>query len=107
VIDTASKTGTENDATAVTFFAKNNFGSFPLLILDWDITQIEGAMLETWLPSAFQQLEELAAAVRSPLWSARCIYRRQKLRNNFIAAGRSQELEDPPHRIKTHRDGQG
>lgn len=61
VIDTASKTGTENDATAVTFFALNrNFGGPPLLILDWDIVQIEGAILETWLPSVFQRLEELA-----------------------------------------------
>jgi hypothetical protein len=60
VIDTASKTGTENDATAVTFFAKSGFSGFPLLILDWDITQIEGAMLETWLPDVFQRLEELA-----------------------------------------------
>ena len=35
-------------------------GVFPLLILDWDITQIEGAMLETWLPGVFERLEELA-----------------------------------------------
>lgn len=60
VIDTASKTGTENDATAVTFFASTRFGDFPLIILDWDITQIEGAMLETWLPDVFHRLEELA-----------------------------------------------
>jgi hypothetical protein len=60
VIDTASKTGTENDATAVTFFAYSSLGPFPLLILDWDITQIEGALLETWLPTIFQRLEELA-----------------------------------------------
>jgi hypothetical protein len=60
VIDTASKTGTEHDATAVTFFALSRFGRFPLLILDWDITQIEGAMLETWLPGVFQRLKELA-----------------------------------------------
>jgi hypothetical protein len=60
VIDTASKTGTENDATAVTFFARDRLGGFPLLILDWDITQIEGAMLETWLPGVFERLEELA-----------------------------------------------
>jgi hypothetical protein len=60
VIDTASKTGTENDATAVTFFAKSGFTGFPLLILDWDIAQIEGALLETWLPDVFQRLEELA-----------------------------------------------
>ena len=51
VIDTASKTGTEHDATAVTFFAKDNVGPIPLFILDWDTTQIEGAMLETWLPT--------------------------------------------------------
>jgi hypothetical protein len=60
VIDTASKTGTENDATAVTFFARDRLGGFPLLILDWDITQIEGAMLEIWLPGVFERLEELA-----------------------------------------------
>jgi hypothetical protein len=60
VIDTASKTGTDNDATAVTFFAYDKGGKIPLLILDWDITQIEGAMLETWLPQVFGRLEELA-----------------------------------------------
>src|SRR5271154_3084948 len=33
VIDTASKTGTEHDATAVTFFAKDNYGPVHLFIL--------------------------------------------------------------------------
>jgi hypothetical protein len=66
VIDTASKTGTEHDATAVTFFARNNAGGrFPLMILDWDIAQIEGAFLETWLPSVFDRLEELARICRA------------------------------------------
>lgn len=60
VIDTAAKTGTENDATAVTFFALDSMSKTPLLILDWDIIQIEGALLETWLPTVFQSLEELA-----------------------------------------------
>ena len=60
VIDTASKTGTDNDATAVTFFAVDRIGQTPLLILDWDIVQIEGALLETWLPQVFAHLEELA-----------------------------------------------
>ena len=51
VMDTASKTGTENDGTAVVFFALERHGSgFPLMILDWDIIQIEGDLLETWLP---------------------------------------------------------
>jgi hypothetical protein len=65
VIDTASKTGTEHDATAVTYFAVNKHSGIPLLILDWDIVQIEGATLETWLPSVFSRLEELSRALRA------------------------------------------
>jgi hypothetical protein len=66
VIDTASKTGTDNDATAVTFFALDRRPDrFPLIILDWDIAQIEGAILETWLPSVFERLEELAQVCRA------------------------------------------
>jgi hypothetical protein len=61
VIDTASKTGTENNATAVTYFAVNRHSGFPLLILDWDIVQIEGATLEIWLPSVSDRLEELSS----------------------------------------------
>jgi hypothetical protein len=60
VVDTAVKTGKENDGTAVTYFALTSHGSTPLVILDWDIQQIEGALLETWLPTVFQHLEHLA-----------------------------------------------
>jgi hypothetical protein len=60
VIDTASKTGTDNDATAVTFFAYDTIGKISLFVLDWDVVQIEGAMLETWLPQVFARLEEVA-----------------------------------------------
>jgi hypothetical protein len=59
VIDTASKTGTDNDATAVAYCAQDSLNR-RLLILDWDIVQIEGALLEAWLPSLFPHLEELA-----------------------------------------------
>lgn len=65
IIDTAAKTGTDNDATAVTYFAVDKYATYPLLILDWDITQIEGALLETWLPSVFTRLEQLARACRA------------------------------------------
>jgi hypothetical protein len=65
VIDTASKTGTDNDATAVTFFAYDATRTISLFVLDWDITQIEGAMLETWLPLVFARLEELARLCRA------------------------------------------
>lgn len=60
VIDTASKTGTEHDATAVTFFALDRHSPFPLMILDWEIAQIEGSLLEAWLPMVFDRLEQLS-----------------------------------------------
>jgi hypothetical protein len=71
VIDTASKTGTDNDGTAVTFFALDRHsGPYPLIILDWDVAQIEGATLETWLPSVFERLEELSGVCRARYGSA-------------------------------------
>jgi hypothetical protein len=60
IIDTASKTGTDNDATAVTFFAYDSNGNPRLHILDWNIVQIEGATMETWLPGVFKSLEKFA-----------------------------------------------
>ena len=33
------------------------------MILDWDIVQIEGALLEVWLPSVFECLEDCPGAV--------------------------------------------
>ncbi len=66
VIDTASKTGTEHDATAVTYYAYDQHAKGPrLVILDWDIDQIEGAVLEAWLPSVFTRLEELSRLCRA------------------------------------------
>lgn len=66
IIDTASKTGADHDATAVTFFALDRqTGRFPLMILDWNIAQIEGALLETWLPTVFERLEELSRPCRA------------------------------------------
>ncbi len=60
VLDTAIKTGRQHDGTAVGFFAVNTLGTQQLTLLDWDIVQVEGALLETWLPTIFQRLEELA-----------------------------------------------
>ena len=60
VVDTALKTGDDHDGTAVTYFAYNQYTGDPLVILDWDIVQIEGATLETWLPSVMQRVDDLA-----------------------------------------------
>ncbi len=65
VIDSASKTGKENDGTGVIWYAlvRNVIRAvsangllgpaYRLIMLDWDIVQIEGAMLENWLPGVF------------------------------------------------------
>jgi hypothetical protein len=59
ILDTAVKGGKQHDGTAVVFFALNEFG-IPLTILDWDVVQINGGLLEHWIPSVFSRLEELA-----------------------------------------------
>jgi hypothetical protein len=60
VIDTALKDNTEHDGTAVTFYARNTFHGTPLTVLDWDVLQIEGALLEEWLPSVLERCDALA-----------------------------------------------
>jgi phage terminase large subunit-like protein len=64
-IDTAVKDGSKHDGTAVTFWARSQFVGIPLIALDWDIIQIEGSLLEAWLPSVFQRLEQLAVACKA------------------------------------------
>lgn len=60
VIDTAVKDGAEHDGTAVIYFGVDKSSLYPLLILDWDLIQIEGASLEVWLPVVFDMLEHYA-----------------------------------------------
>ena len=67
VIDTAVKSGKEHDGTAIIYIAMNKYYGHPLVILDWDIVQIDGAMLENWMPSVFDRLEELSKATSCKL----------------------------------------
>jgi hypothetical protein len=63
VIDSAVKTGRDNDGTAVIYFAyyRTPRGSgYRLALLDYDVLQIEGAVLETWLPNVVETLKALA-----------------------------------------------
>jgi len=70
VIDTAVKDGKDNDGQAVMYFALSKHVGIPLTILDYDYQQMEGAMLEGWLPSVYRRLEELAGVCRARLGSA-------------------------------------
>ena len=65
VIDTALKDGLEHDGTGVVYFAKSSLGGPPLVVLDWDVIQIQGSLLEQWLPSVSQRLEQLAVDCRA------------------------------------------
>jgi hypothetical protein len=68
VIDTAIKTGYENDGTAVVYYAIDKSrpkGHGQLIILDWDILKIDGANLITWLPGVVKVLEHFAITCRS------------------------------------------
>lgn len=69
-IDTATKTGTKNDGTAVSYWARSAHYGIPLILLDWDYVQIEGHLLEIWLPSVFNRLNELAELTGARLGSA-------------------------------------
>ena len=60
VMDTAVKGGKENDGTGVIYFAINKLYGQPLIVLDWDIYQVDGALLESFIPTIFQRLEEFA-----------------------------------------------
>lgn len=65
VIDSAVKDGLEHDGTAVTYYGISPHHGHPLVILDWDIIQIQGSLLETWLPIVFQNLEALAVQTKA------------------------------------------
>ena len=60
VIDSALKDGSENDGTAVKWFALTKGWGVPLVVLDWEILQVKADMLNTWLPSVVQRGEQLA-----------------------------------------------
>ena len=59
-LDSAVKTGSKNDGTAIVYWAYSRIPEPNIVILDWDIVQIEGSLLEVWLPSQLMRCQELA-----------------------------------------------
>jgi hypothetical protein len=70
VIDTATKDGAKHDSTSVTYFAYSKHVGIPLVILDYDMVQIEGAILVDWLPSVIERCEEFVKICNARLGSA-------------------------------------
>jgi hypothetical protein len=69
-IDSAMKDGSQHDGTAVVYWARSTVAGLPLVILDWDVIQINSDLLTTWLPGVFAQLEHFAALCRARAGSA-------------------------------------
>lgn len=66
VVDTALKDGLEHDGTAVVYCARDDKAAGPRLwVLDWDVLQIQGALLDQWLPQVDRRLETLALEVQA------------------------------------------
>jgi len=70
VMDTATKDGAKHDSTFVTYFAYSKFVGTPLVILDYDMVQIEGAIISEWLPSVVEHCEDLAKQCGARLGTA-------------------------------------
>lgn len=58
------RAGKDNDGVGVVYWAKGRRGQ-PLIVLDWEITELQGTLLETWVPDVYANLKRLAALVRA------------------------------------------
>lgn len=65
VIDTTAKGGEGRDGTAVTYFAASKNLGHKLAVLDWEITDIQGNMVETWIPNVLRNLEMWADKLKA------------------------------------------
>lgn len=99
-MDTAIKTGKQHDGTAVVYFSLKNFGDgYKIVILDWELVQIEGGSLEFWFPSVFQHCEELAQICRARYGSTGVFVEDKASGSILIQQGIRQEW--PIHAIKS------
>jgi phage terminase large subunit-like protein len=72
-LDTAVKTGKEADGTGCIYWAYETLGDERWLkIVDYEYLQIEGSMLELWLPVVYRNLEEYASKCGARLGHRGC-----------------------------------
>jgi hypothetical protein len=101
-IDTAVKTGKENDGTGCIYWAYEKLGNDHWLkVIDYEYLQIEGSMLEMWLPVVYRNLEEYATKCGARLGTRGCfiedkasgsILLQQARRKNLVASEMPQRL---------------
>jgi len=72
-MDTAVKTGKEADGTGVIYWAYEKLGDDHWLkVIDYEYLQIEGGMLELWLPVVYRNLDDYSAKCGARLGSRGC-----------------------------------
>jgi hypothetical protein len=54
-----SQPGHDNDGTGVVFWARNRFVRPPLVVLDWELVEIEPSVIVMWLPRIMERLQQL------------------------------------------------
>ena len=64
-MDTSSKDGAEHDGTGVVYWARSKYTGTPLILLDWDVVQIQSDLLTQFVPSVNMRLEELASELKA------------------------------------------
>lgn len=66
IVDSATKTGKDRDGTGVVYYAAHKHGAqHKLTILDYDVQQIPGDLLEHWLPTVIENCKALAIKCRA------------------------------------------
>jgi hypothetical protein len=72
VIDTTARGGLGRDGSAVTFFGYQDLpipGQFQLTVLDWDVVEIQAFLLDGWIPSVINRLDDYARLTSARLGS--------------------------------------
>lgn len=68
-VDSAMKSTNNHDGLAVAYWARSQHVGHPLVLLDWDLRQIDGALLPEYFPSVLKRANELANQCRARVGS--------------------------------------
>jgi hypothetical protein len=101
-IDTGIKADAKHDATAVIYWALNQyFPEAPLTILDYDILQVPADLLIDWMPGVYLQMEEYAKKYKARRGAigafieekgSGIVLLQQLIRRNMLATGINTKL---------------
>jgi hypothetical protein len=93
-MDTAVKTGKENDGTGVIYWCYEKLGDEHWLkIIDYEYLQIEGSMLELWLPVVYRNLDEYGVRCGARLGSRGCFIEDKGSGTILLQQARRRELQ--------------